>query len=671
MNYGIDGVKLPLKDDKFDDRELTLLSEEEIYEEGGSQLDVLHKYGPIAAMTDLVVLTGGYFEVGKTLHAAPDDISLKGKAGWFYTKSPYDSDGSLLTVDFDGSRSKGDLTYLTLTRGGAIRPVLISSSVFSQISPKRMKRGYKGVDEVEYGEYPQYAPDSGMQRRLEREYSLGMLVATGRDYTFDRTKYNDYTQPFAPITYDEYEYQGKRYIRVQARSSNGGRKFKLSNGVKYRDGDNVWVEVSPVVWLIDDRTKKLVSKRCILSGIRFSGVGLYHGDFSKTDVKKYLDKYMLNDLTQTETYTRIKDVTPKKDIKKTVNPYGFSFNEVDEEEIIKGAVESNVPVFLHGRSSEGKSARIKELDSDCEIIYMRNATPDSLNGKSVYNQETGEMIDIKPSWLVKLEEKCEKEPDKIHIVFFDELTNALPSIQGMAFNIVLDREVNGKWSLPKNARIAAAGNDMNDSLAANQMAEPLFNRFAHVYIETTPETWLKWAITPKEDYKRLDYKEEKPPLKIHPAIYTYIAFTNGNALRSEYTGEKPNADPRKWEMASKVLYKTGNPQMLRALVGEDITKEFIEFCNQPVISLEDVLNDNYTNGDVMLLNTSERYSTMLGLIRAQEEDIMKVRKFVMKLGPEFGSIFDAIWTHGDERRLELIAEEKLMEQGMGGINNGR
>ena len=64
----------------------------------------------------------------------------------------------------------------------------------------------------------------------------------------------------------------------------------------------------------------------------------------------------------------------------------------------------------------------------------------------------------------------------------------------------------------------------------------------------------------------------------------------------------------------------------------------------------------------MLLNTSERYSTMLGLIRAQEEDIMKARNFVMKLGPEFGSIFDAIWTHGDERRLELIKEAKLKEQ---------
>ena len=303
---------------------------------------------------------------------------------------------------------------------------------------------------------------------------------------------------------------------------------------------------------------------------------------------------------------------------------------------------------------------------------MRNATPESLNGKSVYNQATGEMIDVKPSWIVKLEEKCEREPDKIHIVFFDELTNALPSIQGMAFNIVLDREVNGKWKLPKNARIAAAGNDMDDSLAANQMAEPLFNRFAHVYINTKTEDWLKWAITPEEDYKSLDYKEEQPPLKIHPAIYAYICM-NGDALRTEYNGETPNADPRKWEMASKVLYKTKNPQMLRALVGEDITREFVAFCNLQAISLEDVLNDNYSEVEIQELNTAERYSTTVGLSQATEEDIEKVRKFVMKMGPEFGAIFDAIWTHGDERRLELIAEIKLgeSEKENGGINNGR
>ena len=331
--------------------------------------------------------------------------------------------------------------------------------------------------------------------------------------------------------------------------------------------------------------------------------------------------------------------TSKKQIKK-VNPYGLSFKQISEEAIIKGAVESGIAVFLHGKSSEGKSARVKQIDPDCVIIYLRNATPESLNGKSVYNSKTGEMIDIKPTWLKKLEEKCEKYPDKYHIVFFDEITNALPSIQGIAFNIVLDREVNGIWQLPNNARIVAAGNEMKDSLAANKLAEPLFNRFAHVYIKTTTESWLKWASEHN----------------IHPAIYSYIAYKNGETLRSKYDGEKPNADPRKWEMASKMLYKSGNPEMLRALVGEDITREFVEFCKQEVITLEDVINENYTDKDIESLNTAQRYATTMGLSQVDEANLEIVRNFTSKLGSEFKAIFDALWIHGDESRIEIIAE---------------
>lgn len=637
------------------DKELTLLSEQEVWGvNGGRQLDVLEKYGTKSAITDLVILTGGYCE-DSCSYMAPDDNSLKGRTGWVYTRS---SDGDL---DVRGVFKDGSRSYRSrYRRNGAVRPALLSSFIFSQISPNRV-RGYNGTEEVEYGEYPQYAPDSDVQRRLENEYKNGNLRQTGRNYTFDKTEYDDYDQYFQPVTYEEYDYNGKRYIRIRANSDYGSNSFKLSNGESYRNGDYVWVEVSPVKWLIDDKTQTLVSKRGLLSGIRFHTKDRsYNGDFSTTDMKEYLDKHMLRDLTQTATFTRVEDMTPEekkkyeeeqKRAEKRRNPYGLNFGQVSEEEIIKGAIESGVAVFLHGQSSEGKSARVKQIDPTCEIIYLRNATPESLNGKSVYNQATGEMMDVPPTWLKKLQEKCEKEPDRYHIVFLDEITNALPSIQGIAFNIVLDREVNGIWKLPDNARIVAAGNDMKDSLAANQLAEPLFNRFAHVYIKTTTESWLKWASENN----------------IHPAIYSYIAYKKGETLRSKYDGEKPNADPRKWEMASKMLYATGSPEMLRALVGEDITREFVQFCNQQVITLDDVINGTYTDKDIQALNTAERYATTMGLSQVDEDNLEKVRGFVTGLGAEFGAIFDALWTHGDEERLERIAEAKLADMPRGGI----
>ncbi len=637
------------------DKELTLLSEQEVWGvNGGRQLDVLEKYGTRSAITDLVILTGGYCE-DSCSYMAPDDNSLKGRTGWVYTRSS-DGDGDVRGVSKDGSR----FYKYSSRRNGAVRPALLSSFIFSQISPNRV-RGYNGTEEVEYGEYPQYAPDSDVQRRLENEYKNGNLRQTGRNYTFDKTEYDDYDQYFQPVTYEEYDYNGKRYIRIRANSDYGSNSFKLSNGESYRNGDYVWVEVSPVKWLIDDKTQTLVSKRGLLAGIRFHTKDRsYNGDFSTTDMKEYLDKHMLRDLTQTATFTRVEDMTPEekkeyeeeqKRAEKRRNPYGLNFGQVSEEEIIKGAIESGVAVFLHGQSSEGKSARVKQIDPTCEIIYLRNATPESLNGKSVYNQATGEMMDVPPTWLKKLQEKCEKEPDRYHIVFLDEITNALPSIQGIAFNIVLDREVNGIWKLPDNARIVAAGNDMKDSLAANQLAEPLFNRFAHVYIKTTTESWLKWASENN----------------IHPAIYSYIAYKKGETLRSKYDGEKPNADPRKWEMASKMLYATGSPEMLRALVGEDITREFVQFCNQQVITLDDVINGTYTDKDIQALNTAERYATTMGLSQVDEDNLEKVRGFVTGLGAEFGAIFDALWTHGDEERLERIAEAKLADMPRGGI----
>ena len=639
---------------KMNSQDLTLLSEGQIRGNSSeSQLEVIRKYGRKTAITDLCVLTGSYL-CEDTVYNIDEDKSLTGRTSCFWTRSD-DGDNDVRAVNKNGFRS----FICRYERYGAVRPALQSSVILSQISPNRV-RGYNGTEEVEYGEYPQNAADSRMQNILESEYNRGMNK-TGRSYTFDSVKYDDYDTGFKPVTYEEYEYQGKEYIRIKANSDFGGNKFKLSNGVEYRNGDYVWVEVSPVKWLIDDRTGILISKKGLVSGIRFLDKRTnYKGDFDRTEMKEYLDRYMLRDLTQTVTFTRVQNMTPEekerfeeeqKQAERRRNPYGLKFGQVSEEEIIRGAIESGVAVFLHGPSSEGKSARVKQIDPTCEIIYLRNATPESLNGKSVYNGSTGEMMDVPPTWLKKLQEKCEKEPDRLHVVFFDEITNVLPSIQGIAFNIVLDREVNGIWKLPENARIVAAGNDMKDSLAANQLAEPLFNRFAHVYIKTTTEGWLKWASEHN----------------IHPAIYSYIAYKKGETLRSKYDGEKPNADPRKWEMASKMLYATGSPEMLRALVGEDITREFVEFCNQQVITLDDVLNGKYTDRDIQALNTAERYATAMGLTQVDDDNLEKVRGFVKGLGAEFGAIFDALWTHGDESKLERLAEAKLAEMPGGGI----
>ena len=198
--------------DKMKEHDLTLLSEGQIWGNSSEpRLEVIRKYGIKSAITDLCVLTGSYL----CEDTIDEDRSLTGRTSWFWTRSD-DGDNDVRTVNENAIRS-----YIyRCKRSGAVRPALQSSVIFSQIFPNRVM-GYNGIEEVEYGEYPQNAADSRMQNILESEYNRGMNK-TGRSYTFDSVRYDDYDTGFKPVTYEEYEYQGKKYIRIKANSDFGG-----------------------------------------------------------------------------------------------------------------------------------------------------------------------------------------------------------------------------------------------------------------------------------------------------------------------------------------------------------------------------------------------------------------------------------------------------------------
>ena len=59
------------------------------------------------------------------------------------------------------------------------------------------------------------------------------------------------------------------------------------------------------------------------------------------------------------------------------------------------------------------------------------------------------------------------------------------------------------------------------------------------------------------------------------------------------------------------------------------------------------------------MNTSEIYATVMGLSQVDEANFAKVREFVLKLGGELCAMFDSLWTHGDETRMEIVAEARM------------
>lgn len=113
-------------------------------------------------------------------------------------------------------------------------------------------------------------------------------------------------------------------------------------------------------------------------------------------------------------------------------------------------------------------------------------------------------------------------------------------------------------------------------------------------------------------------------------------------------------------MASKVLYKTNQPEMLRALIGDDLTRDFVEFTKQQVITVEDVINHNYSSTDLNM-NVAQKFATAVGLSSVDEEHFMVVRNFMKKVGAEPRAAFESMWAHGDEKRLEIIAEAQMAD----------
>ena len=631
----------------------TFLTQEQFFED--DKLDIFKKRGTKAAITDFSILLGAYVSDFEHVNG---DTSLEGRTGWYWTKSDDGDNDARVVGGFGGS----DYFNVSFRHGGA-RPALPFSSISSiPTNGESGKRARDGVLEVEYGYYPQKAVPRDMQERLEQAYRRGNISKTRNTYTTDSEKYDAYSRTFKAKTHEEYEFNGKRYVRVEANSDFGGTPFTLSNGEQYSDGDNIWVEVLPVKWLVDERTRTMITEKLIFSGVQFNKERNYKTrNFDRTDIKTFMDRYLARDLVQSRGIGQ-QSQTKTGTTTRNENPYNLQFDEVSESDIIRGAIESNVSVFLHGKPGCGKSDRVKQLDPDFIELNLSHLDPELLDGLA--GEKDGKAVHIKPPWLEELEAKCQEEPDKIHILFLEELTNASQMMQSKAYGIALDKKVAGRWRLPENARVVAAGNELEDSLVANEMAEPLYDRFAHVNIETTVEGWLEWAVTPESFYERLDYKkQEEPRQKIHPAIYAFIAYKGDEVLRTPYNREnpQPHADPRRWKMASDMLYASNNPNTIRAIVGEDLTRDFISFCMMPTITIQDVIKGNYTEQDLEM-DLGRQLATVSGLVRVDDKNMPKVREFVKKLGAEMCKKFEVQWAGGDEERLEQLQELRLMEQ---------
>lgn len=224
-----------------------------------NKLNCFKKYGMTAGYTDIFSLTGGKTNREHMIRI-PDEFGLKNRTA-SYVFNTLLKDGSVFCIDETGNRSKIEENDTSF----GVRPTIVTfDDIFNSLIAN-VKTGYNGVEEIELGEYPQYAAAHKVNLALEDEYTNhlvngeyqgGILIPTGKTYTL--------IQNGKKVEHKEYYYGSNKYIRVTACCKD---KVILSNANTIHNGETVWVKVEPIKWFIDRKGERLISKFVLLSGL--------------------------------------------------------------------------------------------------------------------------------------------------------------------------------------------------------------------------------------------------------------------------------------------------------------------------------------------------------------------------------------------------------------------
>ena len=237
----------------------------------GAKLGLFKNQGVSCEITDLVVLLGG----------DPNQICTRSPGIIQYASEP----DRIVTYKQDGTPSRIGAT----DREGVIRPIL-------NIPEDVDLDEFEDFERIEYGEYPQYAPNLEMQERLESEYQQksNKMILLDEVYTIDCSSIYSSSMT-KPTPLKVYQYEDKKYVRFPFSNKYNS---KLSNGIRLKeyDKDYCWLEVSPLEWRLDKKSRKLVSEKGIISNIPFASGFPRYSSLTSSQVGYFLIDYLLPEM---------------------------------------------------------------------------------------------------------------------------------------------------------------------------------------------------------------------------------------------------------------------------------------------------------------------------------------------------------------------------------------
>jgi hypothetical protein len=229
------------------------------------------------------------------------------------------------------------------------------------------------------------------------------------------------------------------------------------------------------------------------------------------------------------------------------------------------AFEVKRPLFLWGPPGIGKSELVEGITTDLGglMIDLRlgQMEPTDIRGIPFYNKDLGKM-DWAPPVELPDEETAAQYP--IVVLFLDELNSAPASVQSAAYQLILNRRI-GKYRLPDNVVMVAAGNRESDKGVTYRMPTPLANRFIHQEMKVDFASYQEWAVKNK----------------IHKDVVGYLSFAKQDLYDFDSkSSSRAFATPRSWTFVSQLLNdETTDDETLTNLiagtVGEGLAVKFM------------------------------------------------------------------------------------------------
>jgi hypothetical protein len=271
------------------------------------------------------------------------------------------------------------------------------------------------------------------------------------------------------------------------------------------------------------------------------------------------------------------------------------------------------PLFLWGPPGIGKSELVadiaEELGGYMIDLRLGQMEPTDIRGIPFYNKEVGKMDWAEPIDLPG-EELASQYP--IVVLFMDEMNSAAPSVQAAAYQLILNRRI-GKYKLPDNVVMVAAGNRESDKGVTYRMPTPLANRFIHQEMKVDFASWQDWAVTHN----------------IHKDIIGYLGSNKQDLYDFDpKSSSRAFATPRSWSFVSEILSDDDGDEetitnLISGTIGEGLA---IKFNGHRKISgrmpkPEDILTGKVTTLDVK--EVSAMYSLVISMCYELKDAVEK------------------------------------------------